>query len=179
MWRTQLLPPVLGCSLTSHLPWLPSSLNRTVHSDQCESCTLNYAWVNHTIFSKSCWGIPLSVWAAQAICPCMGSQALQLNAFPVITDWTSPHDYCRLIQVHHIQPNQLSHQLSIFIQTANNSYFHLQCSPAKSHFPHIFKHQSHFVDSSWRKKQTLNSKETFSFAQKGSFCLCSSHLRNL
>lgn len=123
-------------------------------------------------FSKSYWNIPLGVGAAQAICPCMESQSLRLSVFPVTTAWSSPHDCCKLIHLHHIQPNQLSHQLSIFIHTGNNSYFHLQCSPAKLNFPHIFKHQGHFVDSSWRK----NSKETFFFTQKGSSCLCSSHL---
>lgn len=144
MWRTQLSPPILACSLTSYVPQLPSNLNRTVHSThKCESCTLGLlqnVWMNHTIFSKWYWSIPLGVWAAQAIYPCIGSLALQLNALPVTTDWTAPHNCCRLIHLHHIQPSQLSHQLSIFIQTGNNSYFHLQCSPAKSNFPRIFKH---------------------------------------
>lgn len=160
-----------------------ASTERCTVITKCESYISNLlqnVWVNCTIFSKSYWSIPLGVWAAQAICPCMQSQALHLlNAFPVTTAWASPHDNCRLIQLRHVQPSQLSHQLSVFTQTANNSYFHLQRSPAKSNFPRIFKHRGHFVDRSWRKKQTLNSKETFSFTQKASFCLCSSHLRCL
>lgn len=157
-----------NCSLLSWgAPWPAMSHGCPVAStglctviNKCESCTLNLL--------QNVWTIPFSQKVTEAYflvyeqlklsAPCMGSQALQLNAFPVTADWTSPHDYCRLIQLHHTQPNQLSHQLSIFLQTANNSYFHLQCSPAKSNFLRIFKHQGHFVDSSWRKKQTLNSK---------------------
>lgn len=63
--------------------------------------------------------------------PCMFSMLFQWPDFITL-------GCCGLIQRCHIQPNQLSHQLSIFIQTTNNSYFHLQHSPAKSNFPLIF-----------------------------------------
>lgn len=110
--------------------YTPSLLQNPGFSELYHSRNILKKSVRHTsCFSEQC-KLSAHVWDPS-------SSSVQCFSSDHSLDFTTLC-YWGLIQLCHVQPSQLSHQLSIFMQTANNSSFHLQHSTAKSYFTLIF-----------------------------------------